>query len=102
MSNGENENSNESENPVEVENSKETENTKQTAEAAKNTAGNILANLMTLKESNPKVFFGGIGAVVLVLLIMMMSGGGSKKNLPVHQAAVKHVKGCFNHVFSLK
>ena len=91
MSNGENENSNESENPVEVENSKETENTKQTAEAAKNTAGNILASLMTLKESNPKVFFGGIGAVVLVLVIIMMMTGGSKKNLPVHQAAVINI-----------
>lgn len=54
-------------------------------ESAKNAAGNLLATLLALKESNPKVFFGGVGAVVLLLLILMM-GGGSDAQLPVHQA----------------
>ena len=47
-------------------------------------AGGMVANLMQLKESNPKVFFGGIGGIALLLLIMMFSGGSDKK-LPVHQ-----------------
>ncbi|MDD1623019.1 MAG: hypothetical protein LUQ11_16210 [Methylococcaceae bacterium] len=54
-------------------------------DAAKNAVGNLLTTLLALKESNPKVFFGGIGAVVLLLLILMMSGGSDSK-LPVHQA----------------
>ncbi len=103
MSNGENENSKESENPVEVENSNEaqkpvetennsgeTENTNQPAENATNAAKDILAKAMALKESNPKVFFGGIGAVVLVLLIIMMSSG-SNKELPIHKATTINV-----------
>lgn len=53
--------------------------------AAQNIAGGLIASAMQLKESNPKVFFGGIGAVVL-LLIMMMSGG-SDSNLPRHKSA---------------
>lgn len=47
--------------------------------------GNFISKLLELKESNPKVFFGGIGGVALLLVIMMMSGGSDKK-LPVHQA----------------
>jgi len=47
-------------------------------------ASNLLASFLALKDSNPKVFFGGIGAVVL-LLIVLFSGGGSDAKLPVHQ-----------------
>ena len=43
--------------------------------AAKETASNLMENALALKESNPKVFFGAIGAVVILVLIMMMSGG---------------------------
>ncbi len=49
--------------------------TNNTADAAKESAANLVANAMALKESNPKVFFGAIGAVVIVLSIIMMSGG---------------------------
>lgn len=52
--------------------------------AAQQAAGNLIANLLALKESNPKVFFGGIGAVVLIILIILMSGGSDSK-LPAHQ-----------------
>lgn len=57
----------------------------ESVESAKNVAGNLLSTLLALKESNPKVFFGGIGAAVLLLLILMISGGSDSK-LPVHQS----------------
>ncbi len=47
--------------------------------------GNFVAKLLELKDSNPKVFFGGVGAVVILLLLIVMSGG-SDPQLPVHQA----------------
>jgi type IV secretory pathway VirB2 component (pilin) len=56
------------------------------AENAKNAAGNILANAMALKDSNPKVFFGGIAAVVALLLIVLMGGGGPDGKVTAHQS----------------
>lgn len=53
--------------------------------SAKNAASGIVAKLLELKESNPKVFFGGIGAVAVIFLYLVMSGGSDSK-LPVHQA----------------
>ncbi|MGY6277625.1 hypothetical protein [Methylomonas sp. MgM2] len=82
------ENTNESENQNNTEESASSESLAPATEAsssAKNAAGNFLSTLLALKESNPKVFFGGIGAVVVVLLIVIMSGGSDKK-LPVYQA----------------
>ena len=75
-------NTNESENQTQPE---ESTPVSETVEAAQNAAGNALSSIMELKESNPKVFFGGIGAIVLVLLVLMMSGGSDPK-LPVHQS----------------
>jgi len=47
------------------------------------TAKNAISTIMALKDSNPKVFFGGIGGVVLlVLIVVMMSGGSGSKHLP--------------------
>ena len=40
---------------------------------------NLLNTAMSLKDSNPKVFFGGIAAVVVVILIIIMSSGGRSK-----------------------
>jgi hypothetical protein len=45
---------------------------------AANQASNILSQILSLKEKNPKVFFGAIGGVV-VLLVLLLSGGESKK-----------------------
>ncbi|WP_198246489.1 hypothetical protein [methane-oxidizing endosymbiont of Gigantopelta aegis] len=89
MSNGENENLNESESTSASEtsqdNTQQTEATTETTAKASNpaadTASNIVAKIMALKESNPKVFFGGIGAVVLLIVIIMFSSG-SNKQLP--------------------
>jgi hypothetical protein len=62
--------------------------------ATEDKADNILSQVLSLKEKNPKVFFGAIGGVV-VLLILLLSGGESKplsgpkiQNLAVGQKAV--------------
>ncbi len=71
--------------------------TKETVESAKNKVANLVSSMMSLKEKNPKVFFGAVGGVAVLLLIMMMSGGGSDsssvsgpviKNLAVGQKYV--------------
>jgi len=66
------------ENAKQEENVQQEEKVKQTVDTAKNTVGNLVSSFLSLKEKNPKVFFGGIGGVAVLLLIMMMSGGGSK------------------------
>ena len=88
MSNGENENLNESESTSASETTQDntqTETTTETSNASADTTGNnIVAKIMALKESNPKVFFGGIGAVVLLIVIIMISSG-SNKQIPTFQ-----------------
>jgi hypothetical protein len=85
------ENTNESENQNQPEESNQptqaepAPQSNESTPSGQNAASNLLASLLQLKESNPKVFFGGVGAVVLVLLILVMSGGSDTK-LPVHQA----------------
>ncbi|NOQ36852.1 MAG: hypothetical protein GQ569_13320 [Methylococcaceae bacterium] len=64
-----------------TENTNNSEDTANTAAQAMGGAGNALSKVMELKDSNPKVFFGAIGAVVVLLLIVMMSGGSSNKKL---------------------
>lgn len=59
-------------------NAKQEDSAKQKVDSAKNAIGNMVSSLLSLKEKNPKVFFGGIGGIVILLIIMMMSGGGSK------------------------
>ena len=60
-----------------------------TAESPADKAGNIVATLLQLKETNPKVFFGAIGVVVVLLLILMMSGGETPK--PVSGLTLKNL-----------
>ena len=52
---------------------------KQTVDLAKNTVGNLVSSFLSLKENNPKVFFGAIGVVALLLVLMMTMGGDSSK-----------------------
>jgi hypothetical protein len=85
MSLDENNNETEAQNQAEEPKQPETSPAADSAVAAKNAAGNIVANLLALKESNPKVFFGGVGAVALIVVAVFM-GGGSDAKLPVHQA----------------
>ena len=61
------------------ENAKQEENVKQTVDSAKNTVGNLVSSFLSLKEKNPKVFFGGIGGVVVLLVLMMTMGGDEFK-----------------------
>lgn len=82
------ENSNETETQAQPETSDQgvsAETVTQAADSAKNAVGGAIASLLALKESNPKVFFGGIGGIALILIILMASGGSESK-LPVHQA----------------
>jgi hypothetical protein len=77
-------NNNESENQAEQPEQAAPENNA-TLETAQKSASNLVATLLELKESNPKAFFGGIGAIVLIFLLVIMSGGSDPK-IPVHQA----------------
>ena len=52
---------------------------KQTVDLAKNTVGNLVSSFLSLKEKNPKVFFGSIGGVAVLLVLMMTMGGDSSK-----------------------
>ncbi len=52
------------------------ENVNKTVGSLKTTVGNQIAAMMSLKESNPKAFYGILAVVVLPILFIMMSGGG--------------------------
>jgi len=67
------------ENAKQEENVQLEENVKQTVDSAKNTAGNMISSFLSLKENNPKVFFGSIGGVAILLVLMMTMGGGGSK-----------------------
>lgn len=67
------------ENAKQEENVQQEENVKQTVDLAKNMVGNLISSLLSLKEKNPKVFFGGIGGVAVLLVLMMTMGGDSSK-----------------------
>lgn len=54
------------------------------AEPAENAVGNIVASVLALRESNPKVFYGGLGGIVLVLALLI--GGGSDNKVVAHQS----------------
>lgn len=77
--------SNPSEEVTQVEEAAKSEAISAPAESASSIASNLLTSVLALKESNPKVFYGGVGAVVLLLLILVMSGGSNSK-LPAHQS----------------
>lgn len=79
------ENTNDTENNSPAEEPNQPESVAATAAApATAAAGNALASILALKESNPKVFYGGVGGVALLLLVLIFSGGSNPK-LPVHQ-----------------
>ena len=57
-------------------------NNESTTDQVKNTVGNMFSSFLSLKETNPKVFFGAIAGVAALLVLMMSSGGnGSKPSL---------------------
>jgi hypothetical protein len=67
------------ENAKQEENVQQEEKVKQTVDTAKNTVGNLVSSFLSLREKNPKVFFGSIGGVAVLLLLMMTMGGNDSK-----------------------
>ena len=64
--------SNEEEKNNEENSPENTEEKNKGAESAKKAIGNVVSSLLSLKQENPKVFFGLIGAVVVVFLVIMV------------------------------
>ncbi|MCX7083275.1 MAG: hypothetical protein NT008_07945 [Methylococcales bacterium] len=54
-------------------------NNESTTDQVKNTVGNLLSSFLSLKETNPKVFFGSIAGVTALLVLLMSTGGNSSK-----------------------
>ncbi len=52
-------------------------------EEAKEAASGIAATVISLKEKNPKLFYGGIAAIVLLLFGLFFLGGGGGTKAPV-------------------
>ncbi len=67
------------ENAKQDESIQQEENVKQTVETANNAGGNLVSSFLSLKESNPKMFFGVIGGVAILLILMMAMGGDGSK-----------------------
>jgi hypothetical protein len=51
--------------------------TSKAGDAAKNAGGNLVSSILSLKENNPKLFYGLLAVVTVPVLVIMMSGGGS-------------------------
>jgi hypothetical protein len=94
MSNDEKENANETEDKIEnvVEQAEEIvkdvvdqaeEIMDDAVETVSEGTENITSKVMALKESNPKVLYGAIGALAFVVLGLMMMGGEDKPPLPI-------------------
>jgi hypothetical protein len=77
------------ENTQQEENVQQEDNVKQTVDSAKNTAGNLVSSFLSLKEKNPKVFFGAIGGVVVLLVLMMTMGGDDASKPTISGPALK-------------
>ncbi|MCX7086116.1 MAG: hypothetical protein NTY69_11340 [Methylococcales bacterium] len=56
-----------------------TESVAPAADSAPSAASGAFASFLSLKESNPKVFFGAIGGVALILIVLFASGGDGNK-----------------------
>ena len=67
-------------------------------EESSSDAESALSKALAIKESNPKLFFGAIGALVVIVLGFMMMGGDSKKPIPL----AKVVDLSIGQTYSLK
>jgi hypothetical protein len=56
-----------------------TEDTNPTVDSSPSSGGSFISSFLSLKETNPKVFFGSIGGIVVLLVLMMSMGGSSSK-----------------------
>ena len=55
------------------------QNVTQPVDSAENKVGNLVSSFLSLKETNPKVFFGAIGGVVALLVLIIATGGDGSK-----------------------
>lgn len=60
-----------------VEPAKSEETPNKSVDSAKNIAGNLISSALSLKEKNPKVFFGAVGGIALLVIVGLFSGGES-------------------------
>ena len=60
--------------------------------------GNVVSKIMAFKDSNAKVFYGVIAAIVLAILFMLFSGGSSNKPIP----ATRSVNLSIGSTYALK
>lgn len=67
------------ENAKQEENVQQEKDVKKTVDSAKNIVGDLVSSFLSLREKNPKVFFGSIGGVVVLLVLMMSMGGNGTK-----------------------
>ena len=65
-----------------------TEDTNPTVDSSPSSGGSFISSFLSLKETNPKVFFGSIGGIV-VLIVLMMSMGGSSSKPPLSGPVLK-------------
>jgi hypothetical protein len=56
-----------------------TEDTNPTVDSSPSSGGSFISSFLSLKETNPKVFFGSIGGIVVLLVLMISMGGSSSK-----------------------
>ncbi len=56
-----------------------TENVESVVDNTTEDTNNLLSTAMGLKDSNPKVFFGAIAAVIVIVLIVIISSGSGNK-----------------------
>lgn len=54
------------------------ENLEKGVESAKSAVGNQLSAVMSLKDKNPKAFYGLLAVLILPILIIMFTGGDDK------------------------
>lgn len=56
--------------------------TEKASDSAKNIGGNLISSALSLKENNPKLFFGLLAVLVIPLVVVMMSGGSNQVTGP--------------------
>jgi len=57
------------------------QNNNKSAAAMKSAVSDQIAAMMSLKEKNPKAFYGILAAVIIPILFLMFSGGGSSTSV---------------------
>ena len=70
------------------------------AAAAPSAGGNALSSFLSLKESNPKLFFGSVGGVAALLVLIIAMGGDDAAKPALKGQALKDL--AIGQKYSLK